>query len=85
MGIILEAEIQLTTNQLLQKITDAVAYTEYADYLRQKVIAKPKVHLHYGRLSVAAGKSFLKEGRELVITQPVTAQIKQPSWCRKNG
>ena len=31
LGIILEAEIQLTTNQLLQKITDAVAYTEYAD------------------------------------------------------
>ena len=80
LGIILEAEIQLTTNQLLQKITEAVSYTEYADYLRQKVIAKPEVHLHYGRLSVAVGTRFLREGRVTrVIIQPVTAQTKQPS------
>ena len=89
LGIILEVEIQLTTNQLLQKITDAVVYTEYADYLRQKVISKPKVHLHYGRLSVAAGKSFLKEGRVTSYystgnSADKTAKLVRERWIRRN-
>ena len=89
LGIILEVEIQLTTNQLLQKITEAVSYTEYADYLRQKVIAKPEVHLHYGRLSVAVGTSFLREGRVTSYystgnSADKTAKLVQEKWIRRN-
>ena len=88
-GVILEAEIQLTTNQILQKVTDSVSYAEYPNHLRQKVIGKKEVHLHYGRLSIAPGDGFLREGyaTRYISTGGVPdrkIKLVQEKWIKRN-
>ena len=88
-GVILDAEIQLTTNQILQKVTDSVSYTEYPNHLRQKVIRKTEVHLHYGRLSIVPGDGFLREGyatRYISTSRGPDRKIKlvQEKWIKRN-
>ena len=88
-GVILEAEIQLTTNEILQKVTDSVSYTEYPNHLRQKVIRKTAVHLHYGRLSIVPGDGFLREGyatRYISTGGVPDREIKlvQEKWIKRN-
>ena len=58
LGVIIEAEIELTDNLLLEKETNKVSVSEYADALIKQTDELP---LHYGRCSILPGKSFLTE------------------------
>ena len=58
LGVILEAEIELTENLPLVKETNRVSIQKYANLLHYQV---DKLSLHYGRCSFVPGKSFLTE------------------------
>jgi len=58
LGVILEAEIELTDNQSLEKVTRKVSVQEYADALMYQA---HELSLHYGRCSFVPGRSFLTE------------------------
>jgi len=58
LGVILEAEIELTENMRLEKETNKVTVNEYAIELRNNT---NELSLHYGRCSFVPGKTFLTE------------------------
>jgi hypothetical protein len=57
-GVILEAEIELTDNVRLTKITNR---TDYKDYSKSLVPEIDKMALHYGRCSIVKDETFLRE------------------------
>ncbi|WHZ59322.1 FAD-binding protein [Metabacillus hrfriensis] len=59
-GVILDAEISLTDDELYVMKTKALDYKEYADYFKQAVRGNEKVRMHFARLSTAPD-SFLSE------------------------
>jgi FAD/FMN-containing dehydrogenase len=59
-GVILDAEISLTDDELYVMNTKALDYQEYADYFKQAVRGNEKVRMHLARLSTAPD-SFLRE------------------------
>lgn len=59
-GVILDAEISLTDDELYIMKTKALDYKEYADYFKHEVRGKENVRMHLARLSTAPD-SFLKE------------------------
>ena len=58
LGVILEAEIELTDNLPLEKQTYKVSINEYASMLQNQ---SQELSLHYGRCSYVPGKAFLTE------------------------
>ena len=58
LGVILEAEIELTDNLPLKKVTNKFSVQEYACALRDQA---DELSLHYGRCSFVPGKTFLTE------------------------
>jgi FAD/FMN-containing dehydrogenase len=58
LGVIIEAEIELTDNLSLKKETNKISVNEYADELQDQAA---ELSLHYGRCSFVPGKSFLNE------------------------
>jgi len=58
LGVILEAEIELTDNLPLEKITKEVKAQDYTSLFESEV---ETMSLHYGRCSFVKGKSFLRE------------------------
>lgn len=59
-GVILDAEISLTDDELYVMKSKALDYKKYADYFKQKVKGNEKVKMHLARLSTAPD-TFLKE------------------------
>jgi FAD/FMN-containing dehydrogenase len=59
-GVILDAEISLTDDELYVMKTIALDYKEYADYFKQAVGGNENVRMHLARLSTAPD-SFLSE------------------------
>lgn len=58
LGVILEAEIELTDNLRLEKATQKTSVNKYVDMLQQQT---GELSLHYGRCSFVPGNSFLTE------------------------
>ncbi len=61
-GVILEAELRLVDNATLEKRVESVDYRDYPDYLRDRIVGRDDVELHFGRLSIAPGDDFLRDG-----------------------
>lgn len=59
-GVILDAEISLTDDELYVMKTKGLDYQEYADYFKQAIRGNEKVRMHLARLSTAPD-SFLRE------------------------
>lgn len=60
-GVILDVDLELTENTIYQKETTLLDYKNYPDFFEKHVKGKQEVGLHFGRLSIAPGKQFLKE------------------------
>ncbi|MDO3382453.1 FAD-binding oxidoreductase [Gilvimarinus algae] len=58
LGVILEAELELTDNLPLLKTTTPISHASYADQFKQPV---DDLNLHFGRCSFAKGASFLAD------------------------
>jgi FAD/FMN-containing dehydrogenase len=60
-GVILDAELRVVPNERYESETSFVAVEGYPEALRAK-LADPAVEMAYGRLCVAPGDAFLREG-----------------------
>ena len=58
MGVILEAELQLTDNLLLKKVTTQISVPQYPQIFANNLEGTA---LHYGRCSFVKNKTFLQE------------------------
>ncbi|MFI8686148.1 FAD-dependent oxidoreductase [Rossellomorea sp. NPDC077527] len=59
-GVILDVELQLTSDELLTMDTEEMTSDEYEEYFNQHVLSDEKVKMHLARLSTAPD-SFLEE------------------------
>jgi FAD/FMN-containing dehydrogenase len=59
-GVILDADLEVTQNEVYEWKTEYMNYTEFRDYYRKKVEGNSKIGLAYGRLSVSPS-SYLTE------------------------
>lgn len=60
-GVILDVELELTDNAVYEKRTVVMDVAEYPAWLRTRVLGRPDVGLHFGRLSIVPGAFFLRE------------------------
>lgn len=54
-GIIVEAEIELTENETYQKSAQVLPMEKYNEFFTKEVLAKPDIRLHYARFSISDG------------------------------
>lgn len=59
-GVILDAELQLTSDELYMMNVEEMRYDEYKDYFLKNVLGKGDVKMHLARLSTAPD-SFLED------------------------
>jgi decaprenylphospho-beta-D-ribofuranose 2-oxidase len=59
-GVILDVELQLTSDELLTLETEEMDYDEYEDYFKQDVLKDENVKMHLARLSTAPD-TFLQD------------------------
>lgn len=57
-GIILEAELRLTTNDIYAKVSEVVFPEDYASYFLEDVLTDPAVGLHFARFSLGNGQNM---------------------------
>lgn len=57
-GIILEATISLTKDEVYRETTVPMKLEEYSDYFRKVVLPNPDIKLHIGRISIAPDSYF---------------------------
>ncbi|MCE5318074.1 MAG: hypothetical protein LLG04_12045, partial [Parachlamydia sp.] len=55
---ILEAELQLSTNDVYAKSSDLVSPEDYPGYFLERVLKDPKVGLHFARFSLGKGQNM---------------------------
>ncbi|WP_433742366.1 FAD-binding protein [Falsibacillus pallidus] len=60
-GIILDAELQLTEDELYTYRISAMDYKEYPAFFKEHVLDEPNVRMHLARISTAPGDGFLKD------------------------
>lgn len=73
-GVILDVELELTDDAWYHEISRPMDYRQYAAYVKEKVLANPRIGLHFARLS-SAPRDFL---REMYVTDYVEAEQGQP-------
>lgn len=57
-GIILEAELYLTTNDVYAKASDLVSPEDYPSYFQERVLTNPNAGLHFARFSLGKGQTM---------------------------
>lgn len=60
-GIVVQAKIQLTDNELLKEVSDPVPLTDYTAYYYNQINNNPNIKMHLFRLSLKPG-ALLQEG-----------------------
>ncbi|RDI45926.1 FAD-binding oxidoreductase [Falsibacillus pallidus] len=60
-GVILDAELQLTEDELYTYRISAMDYNEYPTFFKEHVLEQPDVRMHLARISTAPGDGFLKD------------------------
>ncbi len=61
-GVIVEAELELTTNDVLVETGEKVEFRDYLPYFDKQVAGNSDVKMHLYRLSLDPSKGFFKEG-----------------------
>ena len=61
-GVIVEAELELTTNDKLVEAGEKVEFSDYLKYFDEQVAGNPDVKMHLYRLSLDPKQGFFKEG-----------------------
>lgn len=86
LGVILEAEIELTENLPLKKLTAKVSIQEYVQTIKKNV---DDIALHYGRCSFVPGKLFLTECYSTNFfesdAKPVESELKPEKNIKRNA
>jgi len=72
-GIILDVTLSLTEDELYEKRTSELDYSEYSSYFREQVKENPEVKMHLARISVAPS-SFLQN---MYVTDYIKVESQQ--------
>lgn len=81
-GVILEAEIELTDNELLLSWGEKVAPEDYATYFQEKILPNENHVMHLYRLSLDP-KAMLKEGVAVTYTKTEETKHSPANTCSK--